>query len=289
MFDNVLVPTDGSDCAEVAVGYANDLATRYGATVHALSVADSRLIETGPHSDRLRERCEETAGEVCDYLSTEGLQVEKAVRTDLPHRAILEYVADHDIDLVVMGTHGRTGVERYLLGSVTEKVVRLSDVPVLTVREADGDDARYPYDDVLVPTDGSEAAAAAVDPAVDIAHRYGARLHALSVVDQMAMGVDVRSEAVMEALEDSARSALDAVEERAIGSSVSAVETTVEYGNPFREIRSYVTEHDIDLIVMGTHGRDSIERYLLGSVTEKLVRTSSAPVMTVRMPDSAES
>ncbi|MEF8863151.1 MAG: universal stress protein [Haloarculaceae archaeon] len=285
MFDDILVPTDGSECAQAAVGYAEDLATRYEARVHVLSVADSRRLENAPRADRVEQERAETAERTCNELSGSGVSVEQAVRTDIPHKAILRYATEQDIDLVVMGTHGRTGVERYLLGSVTEKVVRLSDVPVLTVKaEADGD-ATYPYADILVPTDGSGGAAAAIDPAVDIASTYDARVHALSVIDTMSMGVDVRSGAILDALEESARSAVETIEERAANASVHAVETAIQHGNPYRAIRSYVEEHDIDLVVMGTHGRSGIERYLLGSVAEKTVRTSPVPVMTVRQSE----
>jgi nucleotide-binding universal stress UspA family protein len=283
MFDDVLVPTDGSTCAEVAVDYATDLATRYGATVHVLCVADSRTLENAPQHEEIRDERATLVDRTCDDVAAAGVRTERAVRTDVPHRAILQYASEREVDLVVMGTHGRTGVERYLLGSVTEKVVRRSDVPVLTVKEAE-DGPRYPYDDVLVPTDGSDGATAAIDPAVDVASTYDARLHALSVVDTMAMGVDVRSGILLDELEESARSALATVEGRASEASVSAVETAVERGSAYREIRSYVEANDVDLVVMGTHGRSGIERYLLGSVAEKTLRTSSAPVMTVRNP-----
>jgi len=282
MFDDILVPTDGSDCAQAAVGYAEDLATCYDATVHALSVVDSRVLENAPQADELETERAEIAERACDELSEGGVPVEQAVRTGIPHRAILDHASERDIDLIVMGTHGRTGVERYLLGSVTEKVVRLSDVPVLTVKADDDGGATYPYTDILVPTDGSGGAEAAVGPAVDVARTYDARLHALSVIDTMAMGVDVRSGVIVESLEESAQSAVEAIDERATQASVSAVETAIEHGNPYRGIRSYVEEHDIDLVVMGTHGRSGIERYLLGSVAEKTVRTSPVPVMTVR-------
>lgn len=285
MFDNILVPTDGSDCAQAAVGYAADLATHYDARVHALCVADSRTLENAPKYDQVKKEREELAERTCNDISVSGVPVEQAVRTDIPHKAILRYVTEQDIDLIVMGTHGRTGVERYLLGSVTEKVVRLSDVPVLTVKAEDDGEVTCPYTDILVPTDGSEGAEAAIDPAVDIARTYDARLHALSVIDTMALGVDVRSRTILEALEESAQSAVETIEEHATQASVSAIETAIEHGNPYRGIHSYVEEHDIDLVVMGTHGRSGIERYLLGSVAEKTVRTSPVPVMTVRQPE----
>lgn len=90
----------------------------------------------------------------------------------------------------------------------------------------------------------------------------------------MAMGVDVHSAGILEVLEESAQSAVEPIGEQATQASVSAVETAIEHGNPYRGICSYVEDHDIDLVVIGTRGRSGIERYLLGSVTEKTVRTS---------------
>ena len=285
MLDDVLVPTDGSECAATAVGYASDLANTYGATVHTLCVADARTLENAPHRERIREQRADLAERTCAEFTAAGVQARQVVRTDVPHRAILEYATEAGIDLIVMGTHGRTGVERYLLGSVTEKVVRLSDVPVLTITSMAEDAVTYPYEDVLVPTDGSDGANAATDLAVDVASTYGARLHALSVVDTMAMGLDVRSDAVADRLEVEARRAVETVERRAADTAVSATETTVEHGTPHRAIRSYVEANGIDLVVMGTHRHSGLERYLLGSVAEKTVRTSLAPVATVRPPE----
>jgi nucleotide-binding universal stress UspA family protein len=284
MFDDILVPTDDSESARAAVDYAENLASRFDARVHALCVVDSRSLENAPRYDQLKADRTELVERTCEELA-EGIAAESAVRTDVPHEAILQYATEHGIDLVVMGTHGRTGVERYLLGSVTEKVVRLSDVPVLTVRATDDGGVTYPYDDVLVPTDGSAGAEAAVAPAVAVASAYGARVHALSVIDTMSMGVDVRSSAILDALEESARAAVELVDERATEASVPGVETAIEHGSPYRAIRSYVEDHGVDLVVMGTHGRSGIERYLLGSVAEKTVRTSPVPVMTVRQSE----
>lgn len=101
----------------------------------------------------------------------------------------------------------------------------------------------------------------------------------------MAMGVDVRSSALLDSLEGSAQLAVETVEKRATEASVSAVETAIEQANPYPGIRSYVEDHDIGLVVMGTHGRSGIGRYLLGSVAEKTVRTSPVPVLTVRKPE----
>ena len=140
MYDRILVPTDGSTSVEGAIDRAIDLATRYGATLHLLSVVEPiYTVNDGLGSiyDTLesdaRASVEETAGR-CEAADVTTVT---ALRTGVPHREILDYADEEGVDLIVMGTHGRTGLDRYLLGSVTEKVVRLSDVPVLTVRLRD--------------------------------------------------------------------------------------------------------------------------------------------------------
>lgn len=280
MFDDILVPTDGSDAAAAAADYAADLATHYDATVHVLSVIDSRRTENAPQLERRQAAAEERIDGICAGFDTSVRSVERAVRTGVPYRTILDYADEAGVDLLAMGTHGRTGVERYLLGSVTEKVLRRSDVPVLTVRDGDAE-VHYPFEDVLVPTDGSDEAEAAAAVGIDVASRYDATLHVVSVVDVRSMGFDVRSEMVADSLEEGASDAVDRVAADA-RDRVPAVETEVAYGTPHGTLRTYVEEHDVDIVAMGTHGRSGIERYLLGSVAEKFVRTSPVPVLTVR-------
>jgi nucleotide-binding universal stress UspA family protein len=134
MYDQILVPTDGSGAVEHAI----DLATTYGATLHTIYVVDPNVgvdASVPGTFDALEAAGETAIDEVIQQAEAAGVDsIEGAVAQGAPHRAILEYVDDRDVDLVVMGTHGRTGLDRYLLGSVTEKVVRLSDAPVLTVR-----------------------------------------------------------------------------------------------------------------------------------------------------------
>lgn len=145
MFENILLPTDGSKGAESAVERAIELARISDATLHVLYVVDTSAAETmdghgGFALSALEEAGQETVGKVADRVRASGVEnVSSVVERGVPHRTILEYADERDIDCIVMGTHGRTGVERFLLGSVTEKVVRLSEVPVLTVRLADED------------------------------------------------------------------------------------------------------------------------------------------------------
>jgi len=138
MYQTILVPTDGSAGASAALDEAIALAEKFDATIHSLNVVDVGAVQPEAGAVDLVESFERMGEETTDAAVTRaedaGVSAEGHVTTGTAHRAITEYVADHDIDLVVMGTHGRTGLERYLLGSVTEKVVRTVDVPVLTVR-----------------------------------------------------------------------------------------------------------------------------------------------------------
>jgi len=292
MYDTILVPTDGSQGAEVAARHGRTLAAAFDSRVHLLSVVDERSYSSdladldpaiGDQREMLEQQAIERVADIEDLASDSSITCHTAVEHGVPHEAILSHVTDHDIDLVSMGSHGRTGLERLLLGSVTERVVRTSDVPVLTSRLAPVDESGY--DQILIPTDGSEAATAAIDHAVAIAEQYDATIHALSVVDSSALsgGYDVGTGIpdVLASLEEGSEQAVAAVEERCTDRDVDVV-TNVAEGSPYRVIQQYIDDEGISLVAMGTHGRTGLERYLLGSMTERVIRTSDVPVLTVR-------
>ncbi|MFB6130183.1 MAG: universal stress protein [Salinigranum sp.] len=146
MYQNILVPTDGSEYAEAALDHAISLAQQFDSTIHVLHVVDERL--TGLVTE-YQDLGTEVQAEMEDDLEAMGrdatetaigraeeadVPAESHVVAGVPARAIVEFADDNDVDVVVMGTHGRSGFGRALLGSVTEKVVRSADVPVITVR-----------------------------------------------------------------------------------------------------------------------------------------------------------
>ncbi|MFB6074250.1 MAG: universal stress protein [Haloarculaceae archaeon] len=139
------------------------------------------------------------------------------------------------------------------------------------------------YDRILVPTDGSEGSAAAIDHAIDLAKANDAALYALYVIETAAISPDVDAGTVLSSLERTGQRAIEDVRERAEAAGLERIEGSVAQGVPHRAILAYARDNDVDLIVMGTHGRTGIERYLLGSVAEKVVRLSEVPVLTVRL------
>ncbi|WP_129116490.1 universal stress protein [Halegenticoccus tardaugens] len=147
MYDAILVPTDGSEHAEAAADHAVSIAARYGATVHAVNVVDltaeAGLFDAGglpkEFVERLDAEGEKATERIAEKADRADVRVATAVLRGTPHRAILDYASDNDVDLIVMGGRGLTGVHRVLLGSVTERIIQRADAPVLTVqRSSDG-------------------------------------------------------------------------------------------------------------------------------------------------------
>jgi nucleotide-binding universal stress UspA family protein len=139
MYDAILLATDGSEAANVALDHAVTTADAHGATLHVLSVADERLAlaadDTGDTRTDLRERAQAAVDDATGTASASGVHVETAVRDGVPFRETLAHAADADVGLVVVGTHGREGREKRVnMGSTAERVVREADRPVLVVR-----------------------------------------------------------------------------------------------------------------------------------------------------------
>ncbi|WP_058997207.1 universal stress protein [Haloarcula sp. CBA1127] len=290
--NSILVPTDGSDGARIGARRGIDLAATLGADLHVLSAVDARDIEPDLNSDgqtdreRLLEEEAERAVDSIARLARAHLsgQITTAVESGIPFQVINDYVDARDIDLIVMGTQGRTGFERVVLGSVAEKTLRTADVPIVTVTP-DGDiveigDQRY--DNVLLPTDGSEGAELAVEWGITLAEVFDATIHTMYSVDTSRFGGAEGSAEIHDALEQTGQEALETVHERARDAGVS-VAGNIASGPAARAILSYSEEHDIDLIAMGTHGRSGLTRYLTGSVTETVVRNATVPVCCVPM------
>ncbi len=141
MYDEILVPTDGGLAAETAVTHAVDLAAHHDARIHALFVVDGGTYASAGGGaeavlEALRTDGQNAVNRVSEAATDEGLETVETVTSGAAYRTITDYAEENSIDVIVMGTHGRSGLNRYLLGSVTERVVRSADVPVLTVRDS---------------------------------------------------------------------------------------------------------------------------------------------------------
>lgn len=148
MYDPILVPTDGSQEMSTVVDQAVELVSMCDATLHVLHVIDERAYHSVPDDAReqvratLRDDAESFTKSVAESGLEAGLDVTREIRWGDPAPGILSYAAENGVELVVMGTHGRTGYEHYLLGSVAEKVVRMAPMPILVIAVGDTDEQR---------------------------------------------------------------------------------------------------------------------------------------------------
>jgi nucleotide-binding universal stress UspA family protein len=290
MYETIVVPTDGSEYAKRAAAHAREVAVAFDATVHVVSVVDedaaTSVFDQRTVDEDLRAELRSEAERAVAVAESELAaceHVETALIDGHAMESILGYVDDVDADLLVMGTHGRTGVDRYVAGSVTERVLRRADIPVLTVREVEAARSLDEYETVVVPTDGSEAADIAVGHALALAAVGGATVHAVNVIDVGALAASAGESPpanLLSEFEAAGRKSADAVAKRARDAGLAA-ESVVLKGSPGHALLEYTSEHDADLVTMGTTGRTGLDRYLLGSTTERVVRHADMPVLAV--------
>ena len=290
MFTRILVPTDFSAPSDAALEYARTLARRFGAGLHVLHlleneflrpvVADPQALNTAALR-RLQERLTDD-----DRRRLHAIPVVE--QSDDPADEIVSYGRTEDIDLIVMGTHGRRGMAHFLMGSVAEKVLRTAPCPVLTLSEAAARRKNANPMRILVPTDFSPASDAALGCARRLATRFGASFHLLHVLEDPSVGGAFGSEFYLADSPDMHTARLNDARERlahrVMPDDRSQVHATPEviFGKSAQTIVDYAADGDVDLIVMGTHGRSGMAHLLMGSVAESVIRTAPCPVLTVR-------
>lgn len=292
----ILFPTDFSRGANLALLEALFLAEQHQAELHFVHIVDPYDDPNNP-THRF-PTVQELTALTKDLLSSERLPAfapeklasVKLVTTFERHLsvapAILSYVERNDIDLIVMGTHGRRGLRHLLLGSVTEEVVRFAPCPVFTVRDQKGPVTVRPIRRILVPVDFSEHARLALAHAKELASLYGAELQILHVFEEVihpAFYVSGKTSIFefMPQVQTEATKQIQQLLDEVVGNKYPA-EIYLKEGHPAQEIVNFVGDHGTDLIVIATHGLTGIEHFLLGSVTEKVVRMAACPVFTVK-------
>lgn len=286
----ILCPTDFSDLAPAVEACAVALARHYDAGLHLLHVdpptpvmapygevpVDIRLFEMQ------REQAEQDLAAARDRARAAGVAADAAVRGGHPAREILAVADELQADLIVVGTHGRGGVEHLLLGSVAEKVMRKARCPVMVVPAAAGQ-ADVLFRRVLCPIDGSASSADAVAYAVSLARETDGRLILLAVVEPVPTGGEF--------------GALDASEYRRLGETHARallaaavppevrdwchVEEVVDYGKASERIVATAAALQADAIVMGVRGRGAIDLLAFGSTTNDVIRRATCPVLAV--------
>jgi nucleotide-binding universal stress UspA family protein len=284
----ILWPTDFSTGAARAFPHAAALASWHEAELHVLNVkedgasADEDRSFPIPH-DTLQDLLA-PEGDPPQHVDLGALTIAQEQREDeSPPDAIVSYADDRDIDVIVAGTHGRRGLQRLLIGSVAEEVLRTASCPVLTVRGEEERAADGSVRNILVPVDFSEASMEALRHAKELALTYGAQMTLLHAVEEVvypsAYGIEPTNMPGPQVI-DRVEQNLAELARTELGYEHVVVEANVGYAPS--TILDYANGHDIDLVVIATHGRTGLERMLLGSVAERVVRRSPAPVFVVK-------
>lgn len=291
---SILLPRDFSSASDQALRHALQLARDTGATLHLLYAS---VLHEDPFA-AVENKAGSPDAEIRARLAkapdgralTDLVDVETAVVRDIAAGpAILNYADEQDIDVIVMGTHGRRGVRRMLLGSVAEEVVRRADCPVLTVRGLpDGtSDPSVAVRSILVPIDFSIHSREALRSARELAAHFGARLDLLHIVEERLppayyVGGIGSIYDIDPDIEDKARDKMKSFYLETGGAAVQEVAYHAEPGQPAKHIAEFAGEEDADLIVMSTHGLTGLEHFFMGSVAEKVVRRAPVPVFTIK-------
>lgn len=284
----ILFATDFSTCARHAEQYVGFLAAAYGAAVHVVHVLEiygDMYIPEILLEQRQRETAERLA-EMARRLTQRTDAVTHRGIAGIPSVLICEAAIADDTDLIVMGTHGRTGLEHILLGSTAERVLTIAPCPVLTVREAKGSEAQLDnrpihFEQVLVPIDFSDCCFDALEYGVQIAKAMSAQLTLLHVLEPIVYGMGFMLTPAMEQDQQYAKEQMKTLagKVRAYGILVSE---TIYGGLPADSIVDWARAASCDLIVMGTHGRRGVAHLLKGSVAEAVLRRASCPVLAVK-------
>jgi nucleotide-binding universal stress UspA family protein len=294
----ILVPLDGSDFAEQALGPALALARRSGGEIHLVSAVSSFPLLRPADSDQAETKgwFAEEGPRVEAYLAEvrgriQGDTPEQVVRiharVGAPAASIVQRVEEVDINLVVMTTHGRGALGRAWLGSVADAVVRQSPCPVLLLRPEEGT-VTLELERILVPLDGSEASARALGEAESLARLWGSELYLASVIPTppaiavpYMIEASAESEAVRQSLETDYQNYLEEAAAPLRERGLPVETATQRADNVHGGLLELLEKTRAGLLVMSTQGRGGVARLFLGSVANRMVRSSPVPVLVI--------
>lgn len=287
MFTRIVVPLDKAEPASAALSTARALAARTGAALALLHVIDRRYPSTDL-ADEQRQIARQWLREEASALPHDAATAIVAVRDGNPAEEIRIYADEIEADLICMATHARAGIGRIVLGSVAERVVQEARLPVLLVRQEVATPDIPPGASVVVPLDGSPRSEAALPYAVALAQRLGAPLTLVrvwdatmpTIVGPYALPMDQQLfEEMEEATEESVATYLATIAARLAGDI--AARTVSLRGNAAEQLGAYLRNERPGLVVMGTHGRGGVPRWVMGSVAMALVRAAASPVVLI--------
>lgn len=293
MFKKILVPLDGSRTAEMVLPYGEMIATKFSAEIIIASVSELHAEEVDPLYHSYQERIiEKVELQLKDWEAKEGVKVKGVVLFGKPADEILKYAKENNLDLIAMCSRGRSSRGPWLLGNIAAKVLRAAEIPVLLIRKPI--DSTYIQEKrlvkkILLPLDGSRLGEIAIPFAEALALAFNAEIILFQVYTPSTIETGYRvpeitlatQREIEEHIKEFAQSYLRQweIKFQEKGLVTSCV---LKLGSPADQILEYAEENGIDLIVMSTHGRSGIGRWVFGSVTDKVLHSGDMAVLTVR-------
>ncbi|MBI5093815.1 MAG: universal stress protein [Candidatus Hydrogenedentes bacterium] len=299
----VLFPTDFSPYAHYAMRYAFALAKRYKGAVHiAHCVESSALSIAGMHGfdasqpeletllNSMREHAESRLAHYVQMAHDDGIDATHHIVSGRPSHEIIKLAEELDCVMIVIATHGRTGFDHVVFGSVCEQVVRHSPIPVLSVKHPEHDFVEGQSLDinirrVLFPTDFSEYSVRALPYAESLCREFGATLVLFHSTEAPNVPPDFWNDLTTTNMATMGRYAEEALAHIKEGVKDVECEVISATGSAYREIVRLVEDSEVDLVVIPTHGRSGLAHVMFGSVAERVVRRAPCPVLTIRLDD----
>jgi len=266
--ETLLVATDGSEFSKNAVREAVNLAKICLGKLIAISIVQTNLeFEAG--APQVIEKAEEEAIKHLESIKSqatkEGVDCETIVSlSEDPYQEVIDHASLNKVQMIIMGTHGRKGIKRLIMGSVVAKVISHTPCNVLVLPL----NAKFECKNILVATDGSKYSAAAADEAIGIAKRCESKLFVISVA---------ASDVGMTSAHDNVKKIVAIAEKEGIKN-----DPIITRGEPDEAIAEAAKQRKADLIVMGSHGKTGLNKLLMGSVTERVISHSESAVLVVK-------
>lgn len=279
MFERILVPLDGSETAEAVLPHVRRILQRHSAEFVILRVAYDLSAKFHISTPSLTDEAQRYVRRIAFTFTNQGVPAKEAVRVGDAAEEILAAAAASGATMIAMSTHGRSGLDRFVFGSVAEKVLRASSVPVMMIRSfprkpeegpSRGKVERSPFRNILIPLDGSDLARSVIPAVKEFAKSVDAHAILVNVVEDNPYGP--RWTDAAKPLEEA---------EKELVAACIPVATDHRKGDAAGEILKAADEHEADLIAMATHGRSGPSRWVFGSVTEKVLRAAHTPLVVV--------
>ena len=291
----ILCATDFSDVSRMVVPYGIELAAELNAELYVAHVIDLPTISVYGEAvfDPITQQqrfMEFARREIENQLKQASVEATPLITIGHATEEIASMAADYDADLVIAATHGRSGIKRLFLGSVTARLMRMLSCPILVLRTIEELEKPHrqtiPFKRILVGCDFSEDSDAAVECSVNIAQEFEAELHLVHVVeptqykDHLTFPAQT-GDPLPADLHDAIKQKLSAMVPADAANWCEEIKTSVLVGKPYAELVRFADLYDMDMIALGVRGHGMVEHLLVGSTTDRVVRRAPCPVLSV--------